>query len=108
MLAQVDRLRALALGGSPYPDHVVFLGSGLPLFLPDETRPAAIIARKGVVAPLSATPAQKAMARCLADVLSRVPSNWHIEMLSAEAEAELLNWDAEKYRQALAARKASA
>ncbi|MCU0820823.1 MAG: class II aldolase/adducin family protein [Beijerinckiaceae bacterium] len=108
VLAQVDRLRALALGGSPYPDHVVFLGSGLPLFDPERSQPAAIIARKGVVASLSATPAQRAMARCLADVLSRVPPDWQIDMLSAEAEAELLNWDAEKYRQALAKRKAEA
>ncbi len=108
LLAQNDRLRALALGGSPYPDHVVFLGRGLPLFEQDRSHPAAIIPRKGVVVPRSATPAQRAMARCLADVLSRVPQDWQIEMLSAEAEAELLNWDAEKYRQALAARKASA
>lgn len=108
VLAQDDRLCALALSGSPYPDHVVFLGSGLPLFAPAPLNPAAIVVRQGVVVSHSATSAQRAMARCLADVLSRVPPDWPIEMLSADAEAELLNWDAEKYRQALAARKALA
>ncbi len=48
------------------------------------------------------------MAQCLADVLSRVPRDWQIDMLSSKDEAELLNWDAEKYRQALAAQKATA
>lgn len=106
ILAQEDRLLALALAGSPYPDHVVFLGSGMPLFEPGQLRPASLISGQGVVMPRAATPAQSAMARCLADVLSRVPPHWQIDMLSAEDEAELLNWDAEKYRQALATMKA--
>ena len=107
-LAQDDRLRSLALAGSLYPDHVVFLGRGLPLFNPDQPCPAAIMGHEGMVISLSATSAQRAMLRCLADVLMRIPPDWRIDMLKGEDEAELLNWDAEKYRQALAARKDSA
>jgi hypothetical protein len=44
------------------------------------------------------------MLRCLSDVLARLPENWTPHAIGATAEAELLNWDAEKYRQALAAR----
>ncbi|MCA3628629.1 MAG: class II aldolase [Methylobacterium sp.] len=108
VLARDDRLRAIAMAGSLYPDHVVFLGSGLPQFEPGQRRPAAIVAGQGVVVPHSATSAQRAMARCLADVLARVPTGWRLDMLFPEDEAELLNWDAEKYRQALAAQKATA
>ena len=51
-----------------------------------------------------ATASQKAMLRCLSDVLARVPADWSVDPIGPDAEAELLNWDAEKYRQALAAR----
>jgi len=44
------------------------------------------------------------MLRCLSDILARLPSDWSLDPIGLEAEAELLNWDAEKYRQTLAAR----
>jgi hypothetical protein len=44
------------------------------------------------------------MLRCLSDVLARLPEGWEPEPIGTQAEAELLDWDAEKYRQALAAR----
>ncbi|MEJ8561992.1 hypothetical protein QTO30_12710 [Yoonia sp. GPGPB17] len=44
------------------------------------------------------------MTKCLSDCMSRLPEDWTAEPIGAEAEASLLNWDAEKYRQALAAR----
>lgn len=112
-LALDDALRARALAGSYYPDHVVFLGPALPscdadpaaLPAPDTLPfPAIVCPRSGIYLKSSATPAQRAMLQCLFDVLSRIPSDWSLEPIGAEAERELLNWDAEKYRQALAER----
>jgi rhamnose utilization protein RhaD (predicted bifunctional aldolase and dehydrogenase) len=108
ILAQEARLSALAANGSLYPDHVVFLGPALPLFDPAQTAPASIVAGQGVLIRRTATAAQRAMTGCLADLLRRLPAEWSVETLSAEQEAELLNWDAEKYRQALAARGSGA
>ncbi len=103
-LAQDDRLFSLATTGSYYPDHVVFLGPALPT-KPVDGAPARLIEDQGLAIRIEATPAQRAMAQCLSDVLTRLPSDWQPNAIGAEAEAELLNWDAEKYRQALAARQ---
>jgi rhamnose utilization protein RhaD (predicted bifunctional aldolase and dehydrogenase) len=98
-------LSQLALAGSYYPDHVVFLGPALPLADHGGKQPAVLIAGVGVALRHGATPAQRAMLRCLGDVLARLPDGWHPDPIGPEAEAELLDWDAEKYRQALAARR---
>lgn len=108
ILGQESRLSALAANGSLYPDHVVFLGPALPFFDPAQTAPASIVPGEGVLIRRTATAAQRAMTQCLADLLLRLPSEWSVKTLSAEQEAELLNWDAEKYRQALAARGSGA
>ena len=50
------------------------------------------------------TPAHRAMLHCIYDVLARIPSDWTLDPIGKDAEAELLNWDAEKYRQMLAER----
>ncbi|NRB04796.1 MAG: class II aldolase [Rhodobacteraceae bacterium] len=94
----------LARGGSYYPDHVVFLGPALPTQDSDRTPPAILIKGQGVLVRDDATSSQKAMVQCLSDVLSRLPHDWSVEAIGPDAEAELLNWDAEKYRQALAAK----
>jgi hypothetical protein len=47
-----------------------------------------------------------AMALPLADVVARIPGDSKLLRLSAEEEFELTNWEAEKYRQSLAARAA--
>jgi rhamnose utilization protein RhaD (predicted bifunctional aldolase and dehydrogenase) len=107
-IASDERLCRLMLGGSYYPDHVVFLGPALPEWRDGLPAPASVIVDKGILVAASATSAQRAMAQCLVDVLQRLPSNWVPEALTAEQESELLNWDAEKYRQALAARRADA
>ena len=60
-----------------------------------------LIPGDGVALPADATPAAKAMARCLGDVMARVPADADLTRLSPEQEAELLDWDAEKYRQTL-------
>lgn len=93
-----------ALAGSYYPDHVVFLGPALPRGVPADPRPACLIPGQGVALRHAATPAQRAMLRCLSDLLCRVPADWALRPIGPAAEAALLDWDAEKYRQALAAR----
>lgn len=93
-----------ACRGSYYPDHVVFLGPALPKADHAESPPAILIEGVGAAVRKGSTPSQHAMLKCLADVLLRLPEHWTAEPIGAEAEASLLNWDAEKYRQALAAR----
>ncbi|MEO0328143.1 MAG: class II aldolase/adducin family protein [Pseudomonadota bacterium] len=103
-LAQEPRTKELILEGSYYPDHVVFLGPALPRN-DHEGQPAALMFEdQGIAIRNNATPAQSAMLDCLSDVFSRLPPNWSVEAIGIEAEAALLNWDAEKYRQTLAAR----
>ena len=46
--------------------------------------------------------AAEEMLRCQAEVLLRLPAGTAIRCLSAAAVGELLNWDAEKFRQRLA------
>ncbi|WP_108482184.1 class II aldolase/adducin family protein [Oceaniglobus ichthyenteri] len=103
-IAQNPRTATLAVSGSYYPDHVVFLGAGLPQSASDPSTPVILIKGEGILIRSDATPSQRAMLRCLGDVLCRVPADWQIEPIGTEAEAALLNWDAEKYRQALAQR----
>ncbi|MEM1341562.1 MAG: class II aldolase/adducin family protein [Pseudomonadota bacterium] len=104
VLACHARSFELAISGSYYPDHVVFLGPALPQTDHDGARPALLIEGQGAAIRNGATSSQNAMLRCLADLMLRLPEDWTLEAIGAEAEAELLDWDAEKYRQALAAR----
>jgi rhamnose utilization protein RhaD (predicted bifunctional aldolase and dehydrogenase) len=102
---------AIASRGSLYPDHVVFLGPGLVtdttagdrLQAPDHRRPFPILALPGlgVVLHRSASKNVDAMARCLADVAARIPEEAPIRTLTSGEEQELMNWEAETYRQSL-------
>lgn len=94
----------LVSAGSYYPDHVVFLGPALPRSDHAGNPPAIVIEGTGVALRNGATPSQKAMLRCLSDLLVRLPADWTPTPIGVQAEAELLDWDAEKYRQALAGR----
>lgn len=100
-LALDDRLFNLAMAGSYYPDHVVFLGPAMTQD-DDPGRPAQLIEGQGTLLRRGATPAQRAMLVCLRDVLVRLPEGWSADPIGPDAEAELLDWDAEKYRQDLA------
>lgn len=103
----------MALGATLYPDHLIFLGPGCraappgadPLEATDDEAPwpcrILLFPDEGAAVPKDATPAVLAMARCLGDVLARVPTEADLTRLDANEEAALLNWDAEKYRQAL-------
>ena len=86
--------------GSYYPDHVVFLGPSL-TENPTAGRVAFLVENEGIYLKSDSTKSQKAMLRCLSDILLRLPSEWNPEPIGACAEAELMNWDAEKYRQSL-------
>ncbi|WP_316193096.1 class II aldolase/adducin family protein [Bradyrhizobium sp. SZCCHNRI1029] len=114
--------RAIATGGSLYPDHVVFLGPGLPtiesagglatlLARADASRlPAPVAALApglGAIIRSDASPGAEAMLSCLALVTSRLPLSADIGYLSSQHEQLLLNWDAERYRQQLTASRQS-
>lgn len=106
----------IALSGSLYPDHVIFLGTTIGQLKNDDTvagylaeasisgRPAPkmiVVAGKGVLLSSELTAGGEAMARCLAEVVTRVPEDEDIDYLTSAQEYELSNWEAEQYRQAL-------
>lgn len=106
----------IAAGGSLYPDHVIFLGKGSVIAAPHETAaaieerfavdgvappPVILFPGKGALVTRDITAGARAMARCLSDVLSRIPDGARLRYLTDAENAELLGWDAEKYRQAL-------
>ena len=103
----VDILQNISL----YPDHVVFLGHGLPKLslkeffensAPLQSHKMLLIDKIGVILNISTSEAEKAMCKCLSDILIRLPEEWTVEGLSKENINELINWDAEKYRQKMA------
>lgn len=120
--AEEEKLHAVAIDavslaaarhGSLYPDHIVFLGPGILETQGTETaaeaarragRPAApliIAAGAGALLHDAASASARALAGCLADVTSRLSGDDQINPLNPDEEAELLDWDAEKYRQSL-------
>ena len=101
---------------SLYPDHVIFLGPGIPTFLNNEDAnkfiinlknkdlplpPYLIIKEQGLFENNSAIPAAKEMIDCFLEVLLRVDLSQSFKFLSEDQESELLNWDVEKYRQSI-------
>lgn len=106
----------IALGGSLYPDHVIFLGTRLGVLgerqtlaelashhqrRQEELPKMVLVPGKGVLLSETLTPGGEAMARCLAEVVTRIPGDKKIAYLSSDQEFELSNWEAEQYRQAL-------
>ncbi len=83
-----------------YPDHVVFLGTGVATSF-DGDPPLVAIPGVGVVIRDGAKPAIEPMGRCLADVMRRVEEGDPLIALTDEDVDRLVNWDAEKYRQTL-------
>ncbi len=83
-----------------YPDHVVFLGTTIPTDL-ESGAPAIAIPGKGVLIHKSAKPSIEPMLRCLGDVFLRTAPDATLKALTAAEIDQLLNWDAEKYRQTL-------
>ena len=93
---------AVARRGSLYPDHVIFLGPGIATLPPGGDGPMLVVPGAGVLLRDDATQGAVALARCLADVCARLDPAEPITVLTPEEDAELLGWDAEKYRLAMA------
>ena len=94
-----------ATGGSLYPDHVIFCGVGAAVFegkLPRLAPPVfVLVPGKGAIMCADASAGAVALAECLGDVLLRVPPDAHLAYLTVQNNTELIDWDAEKYRQTL-------
>jgi rhamnose utilization protein RhaD (predicted bifunctional aldolase and dehydrogenase) len=112
-------LRAVK-NGSLYPDHVIFLGSGLKIlksgksldqFEKDQSEnlpKALIVPNQAVLVHKQAARGTDEMLMSLTEVAARLQPQDNVSKLGFENEAALLNWDAEKYRQELARRSATA
>jgi rhamnose utilization protein RhaD (predicted bifunctional aldolase and dehydrogenase) len=94
--------RAVSLGCTQvfYPDHVVFLGVDIPQDFASGA-PAVVVPGKGMVVHKTCKPSVEPMLRCLADVFSRTAADAPLKALTPGEIGQLLNWDAEKYRQSL-------
>lgn len=95
-----------------YPDHVVFLGhrsacydsvqlckedlSGNPM------SELIFIKEHGVFAKSGFSIAKQAQLKCYFDVIVRQPYDAHLKILNEVQISELINWDAERYRQHIA------
>jgi rhamnose utilization protein RhaD (predicted bifunctional aldolase and dehydrogenase) len=99
----------LASDWALYPDHVVFLGESASTYESIDDLiyrsnhmtdlPELIFVRgTGVFAETSFSLGKQAQLRCYYDVLTRQAESAVLNSLNSEQIAELLNWDAEKYR----------
>lgn len=107
---------AAAMGGSLYPDHIIFCGPSS-VALGAGERPENAVARRvaqglppppyillpgqGVLIRRDASAGALALTQCLGDVLMRTAPDAPLVTLTPADEASLMNWDAEKYRQSL-------
>ncbi|CAN7543758.1 class II aldolase [Agrobacterium tumefaciens] len=111
----------IATAGSLYPDHIIFLGTEIGVLAESETVAIYVGQRRlrglavpkmllapgqGVLLSNALTNGGRVMARCLAEVVSRIPEGAPVVYLDSAQEHELTHWEAEQYRQALD-RKAS-
>jgi rhamnose utilization protein RhaD (predicted bifunctional aldolase and dehydrogenase) len=107
----------IAVGGTMYPDHCVYLGPAAPHLKPGESFPQAIasyVARHGyepqyvlvegagVLTSNQLSRAGAQLLTCLKRVLERIPNGSQVRYLEDRQVARLMNWDAEKYRLAVA------
>ncbi len=83
-----------------YPDHVVFLGVGVATEV-ESGAPLVAVPGIGVLVREDAAPAVEPMGHCLADVMRRVDPGDSLVALTDSDIDQLVNWDAEKYRQTL-------
>jgi rhamnose utilization protein RhaD (predicted bifunctional aldolase and dehydrogenase) len=96
----------LANCNAAYPDHVVFCGVR-PWIMNSTANPPSINTSYGLIPGVgvfllpAATAATEAMLQAQAEIFLRIPQNQEISLLSDDECNELLNWEAEKYRQDL-------
>ena len=99
---------------SLYPDHVIFLGPGaIPVMSYEEFKSrlsvessnlcykVVVIKDIGVIVDQSLSENAEEMLHCLTNVLLRLNSRDELQHLTQNQEAELLGWDAEKYRKSI-------
>lgn len=94
-----------------YPDHVVFLGHSAACFnsvqaleedlKKNNAHELVFIKGKGVFAKASISIANQAQLKCYFDVIMRQPKHASLRVLSEQEIVQLLNWDAERYRQSI-------
>ena len=90
-----------------YPDHVVFLGArpncieANQLYRGKKTSNFLFVNGLGTLERQDISKAEFEQLRCYADTISRIPLGQEIDTLDHFEIAELLDWDAEKYRQKL-------
>jgi|HigsolmetaAR201D_1030396.scaffolds.fasta_scaffold06277_5 Uncharacterized conserved protein len=108
---------AIASGGTLYPDHCVYLGPAVCVVEEGESILEAtrryetnwgrlpsvvLVPTKGVLVTQNLTRAAEEMLFCLQRVVERIPAGARVQYLSAENVSRLINWDAERYRIAIA------
>jgi len=103
----------IAVGGSLYPDHVVFLGRSAFCINSDNELTSASVAAGlpplilvsgcGVLVRSDISANAEEMVRALALVVGHISDEAPMRYLTPEEESDLLEWDAEKYRKSLAA-----
>lgn len=97
---------SIAAKGALYPDHVVFLGGGIKLYndsvnLKTADSPCYAVSGKGMILRNELSVSAELMLVALSRVLNKITKVEGIKYLTKQQESELLNWDAEKYRQSL-------
>lgn len=103
-----DLFNRLKTDWALYPDHVVFLGPSSRCYdtvellihdLRSGNSPEFIFLKdQGVFSKPNMSMAKKAQLRCYFDVIIRQPKNQRLRVMDKAQVGELLNWDAEKYR----------
>jgi rhamnose utilization protein RhaD (predicted bifunctional aldolase and dehydrogenase) len=104
---QINRLRT---EWALYPDHVVFLGAKPAIletkfklleldYIVSSKPPFIFSINDGVYESRHATSAQKCQLRCYSDVIARQGASDKLATLSDRQVSDLLDWDAEKFRQ---------
>ena len=91
----------------PCPDHVVFCGTRPWIISSISSRPPqsatyGLIPDVGVILLKDCTSMTESMLQAQAEVYLRIPPGRQVNLLSDEQSTELLGWEAEQYRQAMA------
>ncbi len=88
--------------GSLYPDHVIFLGRGIAIAVPDAVEEASramlVVPNAGVLVKRDATAGARALIEGLALVCARLSASDPVVALTDADEDALLMWDAEAFR----------
>jgi rhamnose utilization protein RhaD (predicted bifunctional aldolase and dehydrogenase) len=118
-LAMLPRSWQIAQGGTLFPDQCVYLGPGAAVVTTADALEAAlrryrqtydfepvflIVAGAGVLTRRGMKRAARELLLCVKRVIERIPEEAQPVYLPASQVARLMNWDAEKYRIAMARR----